>query len=471
MQQKMESRKRLQNDCNWGAFRARAQRGPEKLPDNRARSSSVARVFGFVCGPGCSRYLALMFAAFCGACAAPQGRGVEGPPPGTSAQSAAPTPQPALSEGATGELPESSCETAYVSDFDVREPLVGHDSAATAKASNALRHKLRALAKAPRFALGHEDSTAYGVGWNGKEDYSDVKAVCGSHVAVFGWDIFGIENGDAHNGDGVYFESMRQHIASAYADGAIITISWHLHNPVTQGNAWETTSAVEHILPGRSRHADYVRYLDRAANFLQSLRGPKGELIPVIFRPFHEHTGNWFWWGKAHVSEADYRALWRFSVDYLRKSRGLGHLLFAFSPNGFDARTEETYFYGYPGDDYVDVLGFDHYYRDDGSLLVQLSELVVRLANVRGKVAAITEFGVHGGLNHPSVGPNWIIRRFLDPLAASPTALGVAYALAWRNAREDHCYLPYPGHAGAEALARFCRDSRVVLLQDSSQFE
>jgi mannan endo-1,4-beta-mannosidase len=73
-------------------------------------------------------------------------------------------------------------------------------------------------------------------------------------------------------------------------------------------------------------------YLDRVADFFASCRGEHGELIPLIFRPFHEHTGSWFWWGAAHASDEEFIALWRFTVDYLRKERGFSHLLFAFSP-------------------------------------------------------------------------------------------------------------------------------------------
>lgn len=357
----------------------------------------------------------------------------------------------------------------FVSTFDASEPLVGVDAARTRAASHRLRTTLAQLAATPRFALGHEDTLAYGVGWQNEPDRSDVASVCGAHAAVHGWDVFGIEHGDAHNGDGVAFETMRNAIQQAYSSGAIITLSWHAHNPLTQGNAWETGPVVEHILPGRSRHADFRRYLDRVGNFLHSLRGPNRELIPVIFRPFHEHTGNWFWWGRAHVSEADFQELWRFTVDYLREERGLSHLLFAFSPSGFDIRDAQTYFYAYPGDEYVDVLGFDHYYRDDAAALVAVSELVVQLAKQRNKVPAITEFGVQGGLNHPAAGKDWINERFLEPLVASSSALGIAYALAWRNARQEHAFLPYPEHPDAAGFARFCKSPRVVLLDDMTR--
>lgn len=324
---------------------------------------------------------------------------------------------------------------------------------------------LSRLAADPRIALGHEDTTAYGVGWVGDPDRSDVKDLCGSHVAVYGWDIFGIEKDAAENGDGVRFEHMRRLIADAHRRGGINTISWHLDNPVSGRNAWDTRRAVHAILPGRPQHALYQSYLDRAASYLQSLRGDSGELIPIIFRPFHEHTGSWFWWGKAHTTSADFIALWRHTIDYLRYEHGLTNLLFAFSPGGGEVSSDTDYLYRYPGDAYVDVFGVDHYYGNDRSL-VRVAEVVVRVAEAHGKVPAITELGARGGLNGPGISGNWMIESLLAPLAKSPLASRIAYALAWRNASSEHCFLPYPGHPGAAGLASFCDDSRVVLERD-----
>ncbi|MFC1642011.1 glycosyl hydrolase [Myxococcota bacterium] len=93
------------------------------------------------------------------------------------------------------------------------------------------------------------------------------------------------------------------------------------------------------IIPGGSHHPLFRVYLDRVADFLQSCRGDQGELIPMIFRPFHEHNAGWFWWGRPHASDQEFQALWRFTVDYLRVQRGLSQLLWAFfSQRGRDHR-------------------------------------------------------------------------------------------------------------------------------------
>jgi mannan endo-1,4-beta-mannosidase len=329
-----------------------------------------------------------------------------------------------------------------------------------------LQRTLAELAASPRFALGQEDATAYGVGWAGDTDRSDVKSVCGAHVAVYGWDIFGVEKDAPANGDGVDFGHMRQLIQSAHRRGGINTISWHADNPVSGGSAWDKTRAVASILPGQKLHARYVAYLERVANYLHTLRGDSDELIPIIFRPFHEHTGSWFWWGGAHTTARGYVALWRFTVDYLRQERGLENLLFAFSPDGGQIHKDSDYLYRYPGDDYVDVFGVDQYYGNDPRHLVGVAEVVVRVAEAHGKIPALTEVGARGGLNAPGIRADWLLRSLLFPLKKSPVASRIAYALAWRNASPEHCFLPYPGQRGAAALQTFCADDQVVLEDD-----
>lgn len=64
-----------------------------------------------------------------------------------------------------------------------------------------------------------------------------------------------------------------------------------------------------------------------------SLRTDAGEYVPVLFRPFHEHTGNGFWWGKGNCTAEEYIALWRFTLEYLRDTKGVHNLLYVYSPD------------------------------------------------------------------------------------------------------------------------------------------
>ena len=362
-------------------------------------------------------------------------------------------------------MPRSAAPTDAAHDSVEPSTDVDVNLEGTAKALDRLLQTLQKLSASGRFALGHEDSTAYGVGWTEQADRSDVKSVCGSHPAVYGWDLFRIENGAAENGDGVSFDLMRRRIQEAHRRGGINTISWHVDNPVTHGDAWDTTAAVAAIVPGGSHHTVYRGYLDRVADFLESCRGDAGELIPIVFRPFHEHTGSWFWWGAKHATDADYVALWRFTVDYLRKKRGLSQLLVAFSPGGGELRTAQDYLFRYPGDAYVDVMGVDHYYDTDVQSLVRAVTITVNAAEAHHKVAALTEFGIRDGLSDVTR-PDWFSKNFFEPLVSHPTASRIAYALGWRNAGVDHCFLPYPGHQTAPDFERVCADGRLLLQRD-----
>ena len=106
----------------------------------------------------------------------------------------------------------------------------------------ALHNRLLEISK-KGFAIGHQDDTSYGLGWNYKDDTttikSDVEKVTGDFPAVFGFDLGWIEIDKSYNLDTVPFNAMTNLIIDAHKRGGIITISWHLNNPVTGGNSWD----------------------------------------------------------------------------------------------------------------------------------------------------------------------------------------------------------------------------------------
>lgn len=311
--------------------------------------------------------------------------------------------------------------------------------------------------------FGHQDALAYGVGWKEwPETRSDVRDVCGSYPAVFGWDIGKLGKGDK-NIDTVRFANMRKWMLEAYRMGGVNTVSWHLDNFVTDGSSWDVgQNVVAAILPGGAHHEAYKARLDVLADFFKSLRS--GFLfkhgIPVIFRPFHEHTGHWFWWGQPHCTPEQYKELWRFTVEYLRGEKAVHNLLYCYSTDVF--KDKEHYLECYPGDEYVDILGFDDY-RDvkpenDPAELTRQLRLLVEMAGERGKVAALTETGLEG---IPEA--NWWTDRLLRHIKADPAAARIAWVLVWRNARPSHHYAPYPGHPSAANFLEFCRDPLIMM--------
>jgi mannan endo-1,4-beta-mannosidase len=216
------------------------------------------------------------------------------------------------------------------------------------------------------FMIGHQDDMAYGIGWKAPNGKSDVYKVCSDYPAVFGWDLGHIETGSECNLDSVPFSDMTRYAIDVDSRGGINTFSWHLNNPLTGGSAWDVTNhgVVKSILPGGSKHIEFNLWLDKIASFFAGLKDSKGDAIPVVFRPFHEHTGDWFWWGKAHCTSSEYKQIWVYTFQYLTETKNIHNLIFAYSPAG-SFRDLDEYSERYPGNEFVDIVGFD-IYQDPG---------------------------------------------------------------------------------------------------------
>lgn len=312
--------------------------------------------------------------------------------------------------------------------------------------------------------FGHQDDLAYGVTWWDEPGRSDVRDVTGAYPAVFGWELGRIEKGGPESLDRVPFERIREWMVQTYEMGAVNTVSWHADNPVSGGDAWDTTAAVHAILPGGSHHDLFRTWLDTLAEFFLSVRTPAGELVPIIFRPYHEMSGGWFWWGAGNATPEDYQSLWRFTVEYLRDDQGVHNLLYAYSTDGLGESGERGYWTWYPGDEYVDVLGVDNYTRTVSAVSSDLAWLVEQ-AEARDKIPAFTETG-----SETIPDPDWWTGELLAALTGEPAARRIAWVLVWRNAnaerdRQDHFYAPYPGHPSADDFVEF-KEHPLILFAD-----
>lgn len=325
---------------------------------------------------------------------------------------------------------------------------------------------------------------------------SDVYASTSAYPAVWGFDLGRIELGWEANIDAVPFNKIREQIIRGNRLGAIITFSWHSVNPITLKGYGENMApkTVAAVLPGGAQHSRYLEWLGRVAAFLRSLKDDQGELIPVIFRPFHEHTGDWFWWCPGVATRAtdnteeEFVTLWRMTIDYLREHEQIHHLLIAYSPDRSRIDlTDETggvrdYLYGYPGDDYVDVLGLDDYWdisRDPAEAtpeechenLVRSLTLVGKLAEERGKIAVLTEVGSPGEFAAASsqyAGKPWS-GYLLSALQSNEYSKRMAWLLPWRNsvdgANSGAYGLPEPEHPYVVDFQQFIADSHIHMLR------
>ena len=318
--------------------------------------------------------------------------------------------------------------------------------------------------------FGHQDDPAYGIGWAYEPGKSDCKITAGSYPAVYGWELGGLELGNPANLDDVPFDTMRKLIIEAYQRGGVSTISWHEYSPLSGKDSWADTRdtvnpTVQSIIPGGSHHAVYKQHLDRVASFLQSLETPEGVKIPVIFRPLHENTGSWFWWGEKHCTPEQYKTLFQFTVDYLKNERGIHHALYCYSPSG-GFSSEAAYLLRYPGDEYVDVLGFDQYRiksnETSGKEAIRSMEVLADMAAERNKLYAFTETGDYGLTTE-----NWFTAHLLPIIAANEKTRGISYVLVWRNEERqvDHFFVPYEGHEQADDFKKF-REHDLILFED-----
>jgi len=321
--------------------------------------------------------------------------------------------------------------------------------------------------------FGHQDDPFYGIGWAYEEGRSDVLETCGDWPAVMGFDLGGIEMGDAKNLDSVPFECIRREILRHHQRGGIVTISWHPRNPVTtfdhlntwpEGSAWEATDGtVAAILDGGAQHEIFMTWLERVRAFLSSLRTEEGEPVPFIFRPWHENNGAWFWWGNTHCTPDEYRALYTLTQDYLKSqiSNLKSQIVWSYSPNLDGAMDENKFLQWYPGDERIDLIGLDAYQWGTEEDFVRQTtadlDFLCTFSAQHGKLVALTECGY---IDLPD--PTWWHRVLLPIIEAHPS---LSYALVWRNAEKEH-FGPVPGTDNGREFLQFYNDPQTLFLKE-----
>ena len=134
--------------------------------------------------------------------------------------------------------------------------------------------------------------------------------------------------------------------------GAIATLSLHMPNfsqvaytgdNTTSYTAYNfsgytpnvlTGDVMNQILPGGTYNAAFRAYLDMVADYAHQVDGA------VLFRPFHENTGSWFWWGAALCDEQTYKSVYKYTVEYLRDEKNVHNFLYVYGPGSEAASVE-----------------------------------------------------------------------------------------------------------------------------------
>ncbi len=191
---------------------------------------------------------------------------------------------------------------------------------------------------------------------------------------------------------------VKADLIANFAAGGINSVHDHMYNFATGGDVRDRSlTPLAELLPGGSLNAQYNAYLTRLAAFLRDIRH-SGVTSPILFRPFHEMNGAWFWWGGAKTA-ASYVRVWRYTFDYLTSVEGCHNLLWVWSPSvqrrNYSPAVYEAF---WPGAAYVDIIGIDGY--DDGNdasfgkpFFKRSYDMLQRLADREGLPIAWTEVG------------------------------------------------------------------------------
>jgi mannan endo-1,4-beta-mannosidase len=235
------------------------------------------------------------------------------------------------------------------------------------------------------------------------------------------------------------------------------------------------------ILPGGDLNDKYKRFLDLIAEFASICIDVEGEKIPMIFRPFHECNGDWFWWGKSFMTDEEFKELFRYTIDYLMDDKGVDNLAVCYSPNGFIG-SEEEYLSRYPGDEYVDIMGLDLYndkpHKGDGFFQKLSSSLnvVYDIALEKNKITALTEIGYRsletengyfeGLAPIDNTVPDWFT-QLLNAVISTESGRRLAYMATWANFSDTQFWIPfateYFRHEMCTDFIRFVEDSHIQM--------
>lgn len=234
--------------------------------------------------------------------------------------------------------------------------------------------------------------------------YDSVKKMTGKYPAIWGADFYW-SKGEIDPGYSLIKEAIKK-----YEEGSIITLMWHVGKPTDDAPFGWKESVQDNIIdqewddlvtPGTKIHQKWLTQVDDLAIHLKVLQENN---IPVLWRPYHEMNGVWFWWGNKK-GEDGFAKLWRLLYERLVNHHQLNNLIWVWNANApRDIPQDESFEYAafYPGHDYVDILATDVYHFD-----YEQKDYEQLLALAEGKPIALGEVGQLPKINILEAQPKW----------------------------------------------------------------
>ncbi|MCI5588205.1 MAG: fibronectin type III domain-containing protein [Lachnospiraceae bacterium] len=345
---------------------------------------------------------------------------------------------------------------------------------------------LKSIGESKSVIYGHQNDTWHKAG-SDKLSNSDTMDLVGSVSGIIGIDALSITGNEysakryndelKKEGEASLPETPEGNVEAAakltnynIEQGAIITMSAHMPNfsQIEKREGYDEKNeptyakynfsgytpnvikgdVMNEILPGGKYNEEYSAYLDMIADYVSRVNGT------VMFRPFHENTGSWFWWGKAFCDAATYKNVYKYTVEYLRDVKNIHNILYVYGP-GSEAANVEEYGERYPGDNYVDMVGFDMYHQepkaDDSWFDSFKNELniVNEFGKAHNKLIAVTETGVASsadkGDNQTALHKTGNEQKdWYNNMLEAVSDTDASYFLLWANfGKKDGFYTPY----------------------------
>jgi mannan endo-1,4-beta-mannosidase len=233
----------------------------------------------------------------------------------------------------------------------------------------------------------------------------------GKYPGLYGED-FGF--GDGNDKDSILARAaIIAEVERQYRNGSIIALTWHAVRPTDDEPVTFRDSVQGHLTdyewkqlltPGTPLYNRWCAQVDVIAGYLRQLRDAH---VPVLFRPYHEMNGNWFWWGyrtgkdgTGQGSTQGSAALYRQLYERFVNVHHLDNLVWVWNVNapGGSAGAPEDY---YPGAQYVDVVTMDIY----GEFKQEYYDDMLRIA--AGRPIALAEVGALPPLDALASQPRW----------------------------------------------------------------
>lgn len=328
--------------------------------------------------------------------------------------------------------------------------------------------------------FGHQYANFFGQEWVWYTswqvyDQSDVKNATGDYPLIFGYDLQNYLNGLQAEENDVTDDARTYELANyavwAAQKGAVIEFSWLANNPAfpevadSYNTSCDGYALLADLLPGKPLNSIWVKWLDHLTDFFNEMKYEDGSKVPFIFRPFHEMTEFWYWWGTDCNTKDEFLAAWNYTRWYLEVEKGNNQILWMYAPSKPSDLPEEFEDY-YPGDDQVDIISWDRYSVNTtySSYIKADCAKVVNMAKNHNKVATLAETGIWQGIQHEQ-NSDWFMTDFLNPIIEECPQL--AYAMTYTNFyHQSEYFVPVKGQKTYSGFLDFHDSVHSVFLGD-----